>query len=81
MTARRTPDNRRPWRGIFCDGPTAGQDKEGDETPYWAVFVGDEDGKPVGKTYWPGTYAGAIALAEDMARDRQLELINEAQEA
>lgn len=70
-----------PWRGVFFDGPQSAQDNEGDEVPTWVVYVGDKDAEPVGKVYTVGSYAYAATLARSIARDRNLELIDEANPA
>ena len=62
----------RPWQGVFFDGP------QSDQIPLWVVYVGDEDANPVGKVYHSHDFKAAEQLAQDMARDRRLELINEA---
>jgi len=64
------------WRGIFFFGPEPIQDKEGEEQPSWAVFVGDEDGNPIRTVYHVGNFRRALGLARLMATDRKLELIN-----
>ena len=69
------------WRGVFFDGPQSSQDHEGDEIPMWVVYVGDADTTPIGKVYHVGSYAYAASLARSMARERNLELINEAMPA
>lgn len=69
------------WRGVFFFGPEPVQDKEGEEQPSWAVFVGDEDGNPIKTVYHVHNFKRALGLARLMAQDRRLELINEAQEA
>jgi len=66
------------WRGVFFDGPQSDQNQDGDEIPVWVVYVGDEDANPVGKVYHSHDFKAAEQLAQDMARDRRLELINEA---
>jgi hypothetical protein len=66
------------WRGIFFDGPQSDQNADGDEIPVWVVYIGDEDANPVGKVYRSHDFKAAQQLAQDMARDRRLELINEA---
>ena len=71
----------KPWRGVFCEGPEPDQDPEGEEIPVWHVFIGDEDGEPVGKVYKCHSFGGAEALAQRMAKDRHLELIHEAMPA
>ena len=69
------------WRGVFCFGPEPTQDKDGEEIPSWAVFVGDEHGEPIFKVYHVNIFKRALGLARLMSQDRRLELVNEAQEA
>jgi hypothetical protein len=76
-----TSTTPRPWRGVFFHGPEPKRNKDGDEIPYWSVYVGDADAEPVGKTYTVGTFDGAARLANLMSKDRSLELINEAEAA
>ena len=66
---------------IFFHGPESGRNKEGDEIPVWAVYVGTETGEPLGTCYTIHAYHRAAKLANLMSHDRQLELINEAQPA
>jgi len=80
MTAKSHP-NPIDWRGVFCLGPEPTQDKDGEEIPSWAVFVGDEHGEPLFKVYHVNNFKRALGLARLMSQDRSLELINEAQEA
>jgi hypothetical protein len=68
----------KPWQGVFFDGPEPDQDREGEEVPVWHVYIGDEDAAPVGKVYRCHSFKGAEALAKRMAKDRRLELIQEA---
>ena len=67
-----------PWRGVFFDGPQSDQNRDGDEIPAWLVYVGDEQAEPVGTCYKFHNFTAAQSLADRMARDRHLELINEA---
>jgi hypothetical protein len=69
------------WRGVFFDGPEPEQDHEGEEIPVWLVYVGDEEAEPTGTVYHVYNFRRAQALAERMAGDRRLELINEATNA
>ena len=71
----------KPWRGVFFDGPQPDQDREGDEIPVWFVYVGDKDAEPVGKVYRCNSFAPAQSLAQRMAKDRKLELIQDAMPA
>ena len=66
------------WFGVFFDGPQSDQDHEGDEIPMWVVYIGDEDASPIGTVYHVGSYAYAATLARSIARERNLELIDEA---
>jgi hypothetical protein len=69
------------WRGVFFDGPEPDQDHEGEEIPVWLVYVGDDEAEPTGTVYHVYNFRRAQALAERMAGDRSLELINEATNA
>ena len=66
------------WRGIFLDGPQSDVDDEGEEIPVWTVFVGNDNGDPVGTVYRLHHFKSAELLANRMAEDRNLELIHEA---
>lgn len=68
----------RQWSGVFFDGPQSDQNHDGDEIPVWVVYVGDEDAEPIGKVNHLHDYKAAEELAEQMSRDRRLELIHEA---
>jgi len=70
--------NTGPWRGVFFDGPQPDQDHEGEEIPVWCVYVGDEEAEPVNRVYWCWTYELARDLAQRIAQDRRLELIDDA---
>ena len=67
-------------RFVSVDGPysEAGPWSDWEEYPVWYVAVCDEDGEPVGKTYTCRSRDRALDLGEMMARDRRLELVNEA---
>ena len=68
-----------PWRGIFFHGPEPEMDRrQDDEIPVWTVFVGDEAHNAVSRVYRVFSFTKAEALANAMAHDRKLELINEA---
>lgn len=77
------PAPAQPWRGVFFRGPEPVQDnrQEGNELPTWLVFVGNEDAEPRSKVYRVFSYTRAHSLAQSMATDRRLELIDEAQPA
>ena len=66
------------WRGIFLDGPQSDLDPEGEEIPVWVVYVGNDDGDPIGTVYRLHNFKSAELLAYRMAEDRNLELIHEA---
>ena len=66
------------WRGIFLDGPQPDVDDEGEEIPVWVVYVGNDDGDPIGTVYRLHNFKSAELLAYRMAEDRNLELIHEA---
>jgi len=66
------------WRGVFFDGPQADQDAEGEEIPVWVVYIGNEDAEPTGKIYRCYSFELAEGLARRMAKDRRLELVQEA---
>ena len=70
--------NTGPWRGVYFDGPQPDTNPEGDEIPVWFVYVGDEEAEPTGTVYRVLSYIAARGLANTMARDRRLELIDEA---
>lgn len=49
-----------------------------DEVHVWHVYVGDDDGEPIGTTYTVRRgRESAIELGERMARDRHLELVTD----
>ena len=70
------PSNTGAWRGVFFDGPHPDRDPDGEEIPVWFVYIGDEDSEPKGQVYRCHNFKGAQDLAQRMARDRRLELIN-----
>ena len=70
--------NPGPWRGVFFDGPEPQQNADGDEIPTWSVYVGDEEAEPTGTVYTCFSFSFALDLANRMARDRRLELIQDA---
>ncbi len=73
-----TPADPGPWRGVFFDGPQPQQNADGDEIPTWCVYVGDEEAEPAGTVYTCFSFGFAQDLANRMARDRRLELIQDA---
>ena len=67
------------WRGVFCDGPISHKPtEEAEEIPTWIVFIGTKEREPVSKTYLCHSIERAKNLAGVMARDRGIELIDEA---
>lgn len=60
---------------VFLDGPFSWIDPvEGIELPMYSVFVGDEEGEPVGKVYNVKGWEKAESLAKLMCKDRRLPL-------
>ena len=76
-----TTEQAPAWRGVFFDGPQPDRNREGDEIPVWSVFVGDDEGVPMSRVYRVYSFTKAEALAQAMAKDRNLELITEAMPA
>ena len=67
------------WRGVFCDGPISHKpNEETEEIPTWIVFIGTKERQLVSKTYLCHSIQRAKTLAGVMARDRGMELIDEA---
>ena len=66
-------------RAVYCDGPISHKPtEEADEIPTWIVFIGTKEREPVSKTYLCHSIERAKNLAGVMARDRGIELIDEA---
>jgi len=70
-----------PWRAVFFDGPHPDVNRDGDEIPVWQVYIGDQDAEPTATFYNVHSFKTAATLAQRMASDRRLELINEASPA
>jgi hypothetical protein len=68
-------------KAVFFDGPEPEQDREGEEIPVWHVYVGDEHAEPLSRVYRVFSFKKAEALAQAMAKDRQLNLIADAIQA
>lgn len=66
------------WRGVYVEGPEATRDHHGEEIPVWHVYIGDEEGYPKGTIYQCLAYHAAMDLSRRMARDRKMELVNDA---
>ena len=66
------------WRGVFFDGPESDQNADGDEIPIWHVYVGNEEAEPQHTVYTVFSFDLANQLARNMARDRKLELVQDA---
>ena len=69
------------WRGVFFDGPQSDTNADGDEIPIWFVYVGNEEAEPQHTVYTCFSFDLANDLAHRMARDRHLELIQDASPA
>ena len=69
------------WRGVFFDGPQSDTNADGDEIPIWFVYVGNEQAEPQHTVYTVFSFDLANQLARNMARDRNLELIQDASPA
>ena len=61
------------WRGIFLDGPQPDVDDEGEEIPVWVVYVGNDDGEPIGNVYRLHHDKSAELLAYRMAATASLQ--------
>jgi hypothetical protein len=70
------------WRGVFFHGPEPHKPTpEAEEIPTWIVYVGTREGECVSRSYVCHSFKRGAALANTMASDRGIELINEAQPA
>jgi hypothetical protein len=65
---------------VVVDGPYANANaaSDWDEFPEWTVSAVDDEGTDIGKIYRVRSYNRAVNLGEKIARDRRLELVNEA---
>ena len=74
------PIQQTATRAIFFNGPFPKPDPKGerDESPYWAVYLGDQEAEPVAKVYEVHSFKRAQGLALAMATDRKLELVSDA---
>ena len=81
MNTTRTHNTPAAWRGVFFDGPQSDQNPDGDEIPVWHVYVGNEEAEPLHTVYTCFSFAFAQDLAQRMARDRKLELVQDAMPA
>ena len=66
---------------VHFEGPEPDQDSQGEEVPIWFVFAAADTGDPTSRIYRCSTYSAGWGLAQRMAHDRRLQLINEAQQA
>lgn len=62
---------------VFFDGPFSNMDREM-EQPYWVVFISTEYDGDISKLYNVNNYDRALALAQSIARDRNIELLQSA---
>ena len=70
------------WRGVFFHGPEPHKPTlEAEEIPTWIVYVGTKEGERVSRSYTCHSFERGAQLANTMAADRGIELINEAQPA
>ena len=68
-------------RYVSVDGPYSDFNRDGDEVPEWTVCIADDDGEPVGRIYRCRSLTTARQLGDRMARDRRMELVDEASPA
>ena len=66
---------------VMVEGPDSELNHDFDEIPVWYVFAADDDGEEVGKVYRFRSFDAAVDLGVKMARDRRLELVNDARRA
>ena len=66
------------YRAVYFDGPQSDRDQDGEEIPAWVVYVGDSDAEPTGTIYTLHHFKSAELLAQQMASDRRLDLIQDA---
>lgn len=67
-------------RAVFAAGPDTDLDREsGDEFPFWSVWIADDiDGENILSTIWRcHSFEKASNLAENIARDRKIELVDD----
>ena len=70
------------WRGVYFHGPEPHKPTpEAEEIPTWIVYVGTKEGERVSRSYVCHSFERGAQLANAMASDREIELINEAQPA
>jgi len=73
-----TTTTEKSWRGIFFRGPRTVKTYDNKQAINWSVYQGDNQGRPRGRVYESTDFDRAGKLAESMAADRGIELINEA---
>lgn len=66
---------------IMVDGPYSNRNDDCDEVPEWTVCAADDEANEIGKIYYCSSYESAIDLGRRMAKERHLELSNEATRA
>ena len=66
---------------VHFEGPEPDKDSRGEEIPIWSVYAATDTGDPTSRVYRCGTYSKGWGLAQRMAEDRRLQLINQAQQA
>jgi hypothetical protein len=67
-----------PKMYVFFDGPFADNTKSDVEVPYWTVYVATDIDSPTNKLYTIYNFAKAQALANNIARDRKIEIYSSA---
>jgi hypothetical protein len=74
-----TITSSRTSRAVFFLSPAIGQfHYTADDVPSWCVFIGDADANPIGQVYDFTSYTYAAELARSLAREHNLELIDDA---
>lgn len=73
-----TYTKKKAWRGVFFSGPQPERDIDGNSILIWIVFIGNKARNPLGRVYKCLSYHVGQSLALQMAKDRKLDLINDA---
>lgn len=66
---------------IYCDGPEADIDRDGEEIPVWHVWAGDDDAEQIGPSHTFHSRDAAREYARRTAAARRLELVDESMPA